>query len=590
MSSESLPYLPYRQNPRGDDVSEKSKMLANADDAERNKPHLPAHVYLSKLTIRAFIASMVFAATCIIAGAVFSQLTHAVSYKGPVIYSNTTNNATAGVQNGTIAVNLTVSANVEGIIPVLSPSPHTITVSTISLTFSIIATIFTEIIGFVHSTALRSALIAEGRLDFNTNTRLFTAAKGWASPNGWLLNALMALLLVMSYASSALVVMRFQMGVESTVEYQAWLTAPPIIVLGVSIFLQGVIALFGAYHCGPALLESTGVLDTTQQQIEHGDIVPRPHRCMRNVLQGQSTTPDPLEPLALQPSAWRASLTVKRAVFAVWCLIPVYTIWGATVDVLGTHASDLGSTGNSTRNVFQQLANSSWAFFPNSNSQAFSVQFLEHVSGAESASLPKSAWPLILLAFMAIQSSLTLVLHYCEVIINTTRDEKVWRQAAGGKGAAISQAPLIAALGNWRSVFLVVTKPLLHWMFGLSFTVVGTFSTDGYNTSLEMAVTAACVQTWYLSIALVGFATITTLIANNKPPGPQPAAYGHFQTLADLIDEWPLGKLYWGHKADKDDVCHAGTSGKPLPEVQMGRMYAGELDQKSSSTANTQSE
>ncbi|KZP09109.1 hypothetical protein FIBSPDRAFT_873933 [Athelia psychrophila] len=34
-----------------------------------------------------------------------------------------------------------------------------------------------------------SESIAEGRLDFNTNTRLFTAAKGWASPNGWLMSS-----------------------------------------------------------------------------------------------------------------------------------------------------------------------------------------------------------------------------------------------------------------------------------------------------------------------------------------------------------------------------------------------------------------
>ncbi|KZP24909.1 hypothetical protein FIBSPDRAFT_398916 [Athelia psychrophila] len=245
----------------------------------------------------------------------------------------------------------------------------------------------------------------------------------------------------------------------------------------------------------------------------------------------------------------------------------------------------------------EKLSDFSWAFVPNLNTQAFGVAYLT-THPKEEASLPIAAWPLILFVFMATQSGLTLALHYCEAIINTTRDEQVWRQAASSRGVAISQQwPLRAALSSWRNVFLPVSKSFCHWMFGHSLTVIGVFSqspniSGGFAGSnfLGIEVLARCAQVWYLSAVLVCFATITTLIAIYKPPGPQPAAYGHFQTLADLVDEWhPV--LYWGHKGDKDDVCHAGTSDKPLLQpVQMDREYAGELDQKSPSTAYMQSE
>ncbi|KAG2101819.1 uncharacterized protein F5147DRAFT_708153, partial [Suillus discolor] len=46
------------------------------------------------------------------------------------------------------------------------------------------------------------------------------------------------------------------------------------------------------------------------------------------------------------------------------------------------------------------------------------------------------------------------------------------------------------------------------------------------------------------------------------------AAYGHLQTLANLIDEWsPV--MWWGHKEDGIPYCHAGTSNHPLPDVEM---------------------
>jgi hypothetical protein len=52
-------------------------------------------------------------------------------------------------------------------------------------------------------------------------------------------------------------------------------------------------------------------------------------------------------------------------------------------------------------------------------------------------------------------------------------------------------------------------------------------------------------------------------IAFRHPSGPQPATYGHVQTIVDLVDEWPSPEkplVYWGHKeGNEGEICHAGT-------------------------------
>ncbi|KZP24937.1 hypothetical protein FIBSPDRAFT_929515 [Athelia psychrophila] len=568
------------------------------------------------------------------------------------------------------------SGTVHSIIPILSSSQGSYYYGpeVMSAVFTIIATVATEAVGSVHSTALRSTLIdeyrrllrdpstplppnAKHRFEFNSNSRLFAASNkpGWANPNGRLMNALMALLLVISYAAGALIITELEIleGPNfSITKNGTGLAAPPIIVFGLSLFLQGIISLFAAGLCGPHWLDNTDMLATTKKQIDDGIIVPRPHRCMRNVLQGESTIPYPLEPSARQPSAWSANPTVKKAAIVMWGLIPVYTIWGAIIYALSVYVSTRSSKSGDIQTVgvgIEKLTQFSWAYVPNLNTQAFGVAYLTN-HAKESATLPSATWPSIFLAFMAIQSGLTLALHYCEAIINSTRDEHVWRRAMGDTGVSTSEKMLLRVAwdvvssnwkivcnlvtklfrptpnttqdehvrrqaaswlrvdislqrllkvvsrvvsSNWRSAFLLGTKFFCHWLLAQSFQVTGVFarSVSGASTVsyfLGIEVLARCAQLWYLSAALVVFATITTLIANYKPRGPQPAAYGHFQTLADLIDEWhPV--VYWGDKSNQNNVFHAGTSNQRLPQVQMGRMYGGELDPKWPSTANMQS-
>lgn len=88
-------------------------------------------------------------------------------------------------------------------------------------------------------------------------------------------------------------------------------------------------------------------------------------------------------------------------------------------------------------------------------------------------------------------------------------------------------------------------------------------------------------QTFYLGIGALILAIFVPTCAFWKPKGPQPAAFGHLQTLADLIDTWPQAgeKMFWGQKEMsranlvEEDILHAGTATKRLEPVRFGESY-----------------
>ena len=69
---------------------------------------------------------------------------------------------------------------------------------------------------------------------------------------------------------------------------------------------------------------------------------------------------------------------------------------------------------------------------------------------------------------------------------------------------------------------------------------------------------------------MVIFAALFTRAALKCPNGPQPAAYGHIQTLVDLIDEYPSPSstekvLYWGHKKPDVEKGSSTAAVDPIP-------------------------
>ncbi|KIM76079.1 hypothetical protein PILCRDRAFT_826736 [Piloderma croceum F 1598] len=433
----------------------------------------------------------------------------------------------------------------------------------LSLSVNLAVMACTESIGFVHSIALKSALAAESRLDSNTNLRLLTATRGnlLINPNGALFNAIMAILLIVSYVSSTLVFIPFQSRVVEDSLQEWWFTcifAPPVMILGIVIMLQAIIAMAGLYHTR-VLTWSSSPLDTAAALLHHGKLTHISGRCMHNVVDSTLYL-GPQPPSALQPSAWEAHPSIKKIVIVLWCLVLESAVWCGIVRIIWVKWVSEGV-----------IAFNSWSIFPNDNTNTVSWSNVVNPNQGYSA----ASWLLMFVIFVVIQGSMTLGLHCSEVIANVVRDEVIWRRATSEMGTKPTTNPILTVFMNWPSVGLLVAKPVLHWMFGLSLGAQG-FSQPVGLWFIQIDFHMRNVQIVYLTLSLFVFALISTFIAIRRPRGPQPAAYGHLQTLANLVDEWS-STMWWGHKSDSKVICHAGTSNLPLPPVRMGSWYAGRV-------------
>lgn len=174
-----------------------------------------------------------------------------------------------------------------------------------------------------------------------------------------------------------------------------------------------------------------------------------------------------------------------------------------------------------------------------------------------------------LLLVSIFQGILTLALHCIELLVNLSRDETTWRATSSKRGSAANYNSIVAACRSWETICLFLFKAAINWLNGLSLCL----SQSGYRGSAQISVTLRPVQIFYLTLCTAILALLATFISFRRPQGPQPATYGHLQTLADLVDEWSP-HMYWGHKA-ASDICHAGTSVKPLQEIRMDQQYSG---------------
>ncbi|KAG1739861.1 uncharacterized protein EDB91DRAFT_1053706 [Suillus paluster] len=404
------------------------------------------------------------------------------------------------------------------------------------LMINLIVTLCTESIGFMHGISLRSALASESRLRFNSNLRLLTAARGWSNPNGSLLNGIMAVLLIISYNSASLVIITLNYGTHwSTGETSVSITGLPLLLLGVALLLQTVIALSGM-RAVQILTWSSSPFDLTAALVHHTQLTLVPFRCMRGV-SDLDAEGGPARPSEAQPSAWRAHPSIRKVIISLWGLVIACAGYAVLIMYIW-HKFDGGMESTPV------LTMKSWLFFPSEQSNAV-VYYL-----------PFWGWWWILffvnLAF--VQGPITLGLHCSELIANVIRDERQWTCATGREGLRTATNPLKPIFANPLNLVLLVTKPALHWMFGLSFTL---FGTAGPRTLETVSIFMFTAQIWNLCMALFIFACLFTLVALFRPRGPQPAAYGHLQTLANLVDEWsPV--MWWGHKEDGISYCHAG--------------------------------
>ncbi|KAJ4476603.1 hypothetical protein J3R30DRAFT_3704085 [Lentinula aciculospora] len=487
------------------------------------------------------------------------------------------------------------------------------------LAFTIVYTFCDESIGFIHSVTQRSTLATHSTqssqgftiqrrrraLQFNTNLRFFTAPRdeniGTFHPNGTLCNAVMALLHILAYSSLSLSKLTFTATICSEnlgpnrCQDGGWesfcVSAIPILALGVSIVLQASIALAGI-HCTRILTWNSSPLLSLAAILREGQVTRVPGRCMCGVLdiKGSTTDRHPKKPSPIQPSAWKSHRGIRRIIRALWVSVLICGAWGGII-VAAWH-KDTQSVSNLDTPGLE-----SWAFIPTNNSNAF--VFGPSFTGSP---LSPSSWIICYVALIVAQGALAFALHCSEMIVNVLRDEHIWRLAVSKNGTKPAN-PILGVFNFWPTNVLRLAKFFLHWVFGFCLTLQGTIAylgdpedphDDTFDTQSSLQVIMRSVQTWYLMFFLALFCMFVTILALHHPRGPQPAAYGHIQTLANLIDDWaPDTTIWWGHKEgegtydeggetgseedrdrDRKVVHHAGTSDSPLPPVDLGYTYA----------------
>ncbi|KAG1908842.1 uncharacterized protein F5891DRAFT_974143 [Suillus fuscotomentosus] len=414
----------------------------------------------------------------------------------------------------------------------------------LTLILDLFVTLCTESIGFVHGISLRSALASESRLRFNTNLRLLTAARGWYNPNSAFLNGISAVHILQRGLTRC--------GSSDSISIAGF----PLLILGVALLLQVMIAL-SAMRAVKILTWSSSPFDLTAALVHHAQLTPATFRCMRPV-SDLDMYGGPAKPPETQPSAWHAHPSIRKVVIYLWLIVAACAGWAVLVMYFWDHFHLAQVVPTSP------LTLQTWSFLRNLMGN-YVIYDLPGVN--------LEAWIVVFVFTAVVQGPLTLGLHCSELIANVIRDERQWRCATKRKGLSVATNPLKPIFIHPMCLILFIAKPFLHWMFGLSFSLALTAFDENINALVMSMFTA---QIWNLCIALFIFSCFFTFIALRRPHGPQPAAYGHLQTLANLVDEWsPV--MWWGHKENGIPYCHAGTSDHPLPDVKMDCVYAGSV-------------
>ncbi|CZR54741.1 uncharacterized protein PAC_04625 [Phialocephala subalpina] len=447
----------------------------------------------------------------------------------------------------------------------------------LSLGVNVLLTLCIEALGYIHGTSLRWALFHDGRLQYNTNTRLFSCAR--SSQNGWLSNCICTASLILCYAASSQL---FVYGAtwpksSSRAVWGVYANGVAFLMLALGLLGKAVIAtwILLSETRKNILTWSSNPLNTTLAVIHRG-LEPRSNRCMLSVHQAELPS-IPIVPLRKQQSIRATHRSILYIALFAW-LLPILA--SAFFLVLIIH-----SKTTFTNNSSNPSDPRTWHFtFSWSQIGVGVTQLLNTLVLHMKPSRNQTAAPILLAGLMIlslVQAAQTLSLHAIELIVNLSRDEDSWRAAALKKrGARLSSEPFTSATLSWQSLVLFVAKAGLHWLLGQSVLVGFRNLTDTDDSSFYLNWYFGYIRALAYVVGTIVLAIFTTYLAYRRLGGSQPASFGHLQTLADLVDDWSTdgnGRFWWGDKGEVRGVRHAGMSCRreELEEVRRDRFYAG---------------
>lgn len=482
-------------------------------------------------------------------------------------------------------------------------SPHTLALrlpirststwlEVISLAVNVVIGFSQDGMAFAHAASLRWALLAEGRLDFNTNIRLLTHARRATGPNGWPSNAASLASLVLCYGASSVLIVSgepedpardltcWDLGFQVDSSY-AWLNAPALCALGLGLGVQA--ALAGWCLClssrDPAAIPSWNPdpLNTTLAAVRLGMVAHRPGRAMLSAHDAHEPSRAAF-PQRRQKSiaALRARTSDVRLVLVLAWLFAAFAVLWPVVLVL-VHKTLSCAFCLSWTDECDGADPTGYR----KNFVTFSMSPTDLSSAAGFAMVPYAGEMVLGIVYVStIQATQTCGLHAVELVVNMCRDEGAWRRAASKAGARVAgggDSSFMAAVQSWESVVLFVAKAVLHWIVGEA--MQPTINPSKNKFWLEMAYSRLFVY----AILAISTAVFASYLAGRRYKGSQPAAMGCIQTLADLVDDWRTdekSRFWWGVKtpvmSGAEEMGHTGMKScrDELGTVSTDLMYA----------------
>ncbi|KAK3387525.1 hypothetical protein B0H63DRAFT_159136 [Podospora didyma] len=215
--------------------------------------------------------------------------------------------------------------------------------------------------GYIHTCSLRWSLQREGRIDFNSNLRLFTASKYNAS-NEMIANTSYLISIALAYGSTSLIFLTYDSSLSKALYDSGELAKSTVIYLnpitlftfGGGLFIQASITTW-ALLTTDILTWSSNPLNVARacvvNEYDGHRVEPRAGRCMMSV---HLTKKDAraYRPVPKQQSMLTAHSRVKTIIF-FQCSLPFLSgIWGVTLLLL----TKLGH--------YSTVPETSWAFIP----------------------------------------------------------------------------------------------------------------------------------------------------------------------------------------------------------------------------------
>ena len=192
------------------------------------------------------------------------------------------------------------------------------------LAISAAVTGFSEIAGLIHSTSLRFTLLAEGKLTFNSNLRLFTSCSAYSRVHWWPINIIWLWSLISSYACGSMVLLQTVYAFNGNYSPDI-VSGYALIFLGFGLLGQASIATW-ALRANEFLTWSTNPIFIASLCREQGYLHVSHRRTMLSVHDAQiiGIYEIPQLPKARQRSLLNAHAQVRQVLIASW----IVTLFG----------------------------------------------------------------------------------------------------------------------------------------------------------------------------------------------------------------------------------------------------------------------